>query len=107
MTITVGSRSGARGPERPGLTDEEIRDMITTQVTMAVRKDILEVFGSIKTMIIEKFYKRYATVTEAVAVVATTNVVTTGIQRRGSFQYRDFSNINPRSSTGSRIRLCL
>lgn len=55
MAITVGSRSGAGGPVRPGLTDEEIRDMITTQVTMAVRKDIPEIFGSIKTMIIEFF----------------------------------------------------
>lgn len=33
--------------------------------------------------------------TEAVASVATTNVVTAGVQGKGSFRYRDFSNMKP------------
>lgn len=74
MTIIRCSGSGTSGPERPRLADDEIRDMITTQVTMAVREAIPEVFRSIKTDMIKLFDERYATVSEVDAVVASKEV---------------------------------
>lgn len=57
MAITRGSGSGAVVPEKTWLTDDEVHEMITTQVTMEVKEVILEIFGSIKTIIIDLFDK--------------------------------------------------
>ena len=38
MSITIGSGSGVGGPQRPGLVDDDIREMITTQVTILGRR---------------------------------------------------------------------
>lgn len=71
----LGSKASAQ--ERPGLIDEEILEMITTQVIMAVREVTLEVFRSIKTDMIEMFDERYVAVIEV--VVATTIVVVAAV----------------------------
>lgn len=68
---------------------------------MDVRKEILEAFGSIKTAILELFDERYASVIEVAAATTIAIVAATGVQGRGSFQYRDFSNMNPKSLMGS------
>ena len=65
MTVTRGLVSGAYGLERPGLTDDEIRKIITTQVTLAVREVIPKMFGSFKTVMIELFDEHFAAVIEA------------------------------------------
>lgn len=80
MAIMRGSRSRVDGSERPRLTDDDILEMITTQVTKVVREAILEMFGSIKTVMIEIFDERYGAVTEAAIVVTTAVVATTELQ---------------------------
>lgn len=95
MAITRGSGSGDGGSKRPGLTDDDICEMITTQVTMVVWEAILEFFGSTKTAMIEMFNELYASVSEVVAPVATTTITSTGLQGRASFQYWDLSNTKP------------
>ena len=44
--------------------------MIHDEVVVAIRAEIPEMFGSIKTTLIETFDEKYATVTEAAAVAA-------------------------------------
>ena len=63
MVYTRGSGSGVGDPERPCLTDNDIREMNTTYVTMAVREVILKLFRYIKTRMIELFDERYTIVT--------------------------------------------
>ena len=55
MVTTRGSRSGAHGMERPGLGDDETSELITTNVTVAVREAISELFGSNQTTMIKMF----------------------------------------------------
>lgn len=80
MAITRSLGSGADGLKKPGLTDSEICEMITTQMTMAVMEAILRMFGSVKTAMIEMFDERYVVVTEVDAVTGTTIVATAGVQ---------------------------
>ena len=74
MLITRSSRSRVGGLEWPGITDVEIREMITTQVTVVVREAIPFMFLSFATMMIELFDDRYASFME-VATSATNTVV--------------------------------
>ena len=69
--IMVGKR------HRPGtnrVSDEELRQMIHEEVAAEIRAEIPEMFGSIKTTLIETFDEIYAAVTEAAAAVTTTAV---------------------------------
>lgn len=59
-----------------------IREFITTQVTSAVREEILEVFGCVKTTLIKMFYKRYVVVNEVAAATVTVAIVDVGLQGR-------------------------
>lgn len=68
--------------EWPGFMNDEIRDMITTQVTMEVSEAIPQMFGSFKTMMIEIFEECYAAVSEVTGIAPTTCVAITGFQRR-------------------------
>lgn len=95
MAITRGSGSGANVSERLGLTGDEIHEMITTQVTMSVREAIPEIFGYVKTTVIELFDELYAFVSELVVVTATVVVVVIGFRGRRMLQYHDFSNTKP------------
>ena len=63
----VGTR---HTPESSGVSDYEIRRMIHDEVAATIREAILEMFGSIKTTLIETFDERYAAVYEAAAVAA-------------------------------------
>lgn len=78
MVITRHSRSGDGCPKRPGLTDKEIREMITTQVTMVVGEGNPHDFGSIKTVIIERFDEQYIIVIVDATVAATATVSSMG-----------------------------
>lgn len=95
MAITRGSGSGANVSERLGLTGDEIHEMITTQVTMSVREAIPEIFGYVKTTVIELFDELYAFVSELVVVTATVAVVVVGFRGRRMLQYHDFGNTKP------------
>ena len=55
MMSTRGSGLGVGGPERPGFSDDDIREFIATEVAPAFRGAIAEVFASIKTVMIELF----------------------------------------------------
>ena len=74
MVVMGGFDSGVDGPDRPGLSDDEIRELITTQATLADRVAIQEVFGSVKTMLIEMFDECYVIVTKFVSTTATTAI---------------------------------
>ena len=57
-------------PEPSGLSNKELRQMIHNEVVAVIRAEILEMFGSINTTLIETFDERYAAVTEATASAA-------------------------------------
>ena len=69
--IMVGPR---HRPSTSSVSDEEIRQMIHEEVAAAIRAEIPEMFGSIKTTLMETFDERYAALTEAAAAAATTAV---------------------------------
>ena len=75
MVFIRCSGSGSSGPKRPGLTDDDIRELIATEVLVAVQGAIPEVFGSIKTVMIELFDERYADMDEVGIAAATTTIV--------------------------------
>ena len=49
----LGAGSRASGQDRPELTDDQIREITATAVVAVVWRSMLEMFGSIKTIIIE------------------------------------------------------
>lgn len=51
MVFIRGSGSGVGNPERTG-PDEEICNIITTEVAIEIRESISNMFGSVKTMLI-------------------------------------------------------
>ena len=57
--------------------DEEIRRIIQEEVAAAIRAEIPEMFGSIKTTLIETFDEKYAALSEAVVVAATAAIAET------------------------------
>ena len=58
-------------PESSETSDEEIRRIIHEEVAAAIRAEIPEMFGSIKTTLIETFDERYAALSEAAVAAAT------------------------------------
>lgn len=74
MVVIRGSRSGVGNLERTGPSDE-ICGIIAAAVAMASREAIPELFGFIKTALIEEFDGCYVVVMQ-VATAATTIVVT-------------------------------
>lgn len=75
QVMTKGSGSETSGQERPRLSDDEIRDLISTHVALVFMEEILRIFRSTKTMQIDMFDERYVIVTNVVDV-ATTAIVT-------------------------------
>ena len=62
-------------PESSGTSEEEIRRIIQEEVAAAIRAEIAEMFGSIKTTLIETFDEKYAALSEAAVAAATAAVV--------------------------------
>lgn len=79
MVVTRGL--GSSDPERPSASDDEICRIVAAKVAAMIRGAILEMFGYIKTTLIETFDERYDSVTEAVAATTTTVVVVARPQR--------------------------
>nr|KAJ0200926.1 hypothetical protein LSAT_V11C600339460 [Lactuca sativa] len=60
-----GLRAGASGQDRPGLTEDQVQEMNHAEVISILRGQIPELFGSIKTVVMELFDDRYVALSEA------------------------------------------
>ena len=97
-----GGQGGSAPPEVIGQmnTDEldaRIREILHDEVAAMFRAELSELFGSIKTAMVEYFDERYAALTETAAAAAV--VAAWGGAGRG-FQYRDFDNTKPPTFDG-------
>ena len=78
-----------------GISDKEIRQIISSKVVVTVNEAIPEVFGSIMTSMIKIYDDRYGAVIEA-TVAAFTSTTTAARSNEGdSMQYRGFNNTMP------------
>ena len=85
------SRAGVASQDGPGLIKDQVREIIHEVVVCIV---IIELFGSIKTTMMEFYDDRYVALSDATDITATT-VVAVGIGTGRPFQYRDFDNTKP------------
>ena len=67
------------------MIDDKIREIISTEVATAVHRSMMEMFGSIKTAMIELLDDHYTALSEAAVVVAIVTVCTKGIRGERSF----------------------
>ena len=61
------------------MSGDDIRKLIATKLAASIQGAILEVFGSIKTKMIELFDERYVAVSEVVAAATTAVVAVVGV----------------------------
>ena len=94
----VGTR---HTPESSGISDKEIRRLIHEEVVAAIRAEIPEMFGEIKTTLIETFDEWYAALTEATSAAATAPIATARPQGGDSSLLREFSNTKPPEFDGT------
>ena len=73
-----GSGVGVSGQDGPRLTKVRVREIIHEEVISIVREQIPELFGCIKTAMIEFFNDRYAALSENATAAATVAVVAVG-----------------------------
>ena len=85
FSIVYAQGLGFSGPERMGASDDEICRIIAMEVAATVRATILEVFGSIMSVMINMFDERYVSVTEAIGA---TTIVTMRSHGDDSMKYR-------------------
>ena len=88
-------------PESSGTSEEEIRRIIQEEVAAAIRAEIPEMFGSIKTTLIETFDERYAALSEAAAAAATAAIAAARPQGGDALLFREFSNTKPPEFDGT------
>ena len=77
------------------MTGDQIQEVIATEVANAVRWSIPEMFGSIKTIVIELFDDWYVVLSKASAATTTTVVAVVGIRGERSLWYLDFNYTKP------------
>ena len=94
-------------PRGSGTSDEEICKIIAEEVASAIREVIPEMFGSIKTTLIETLDERYVVVTEAAVVVATAALAAARPQGIIRCCFGSTAKGSHRSSTEPRTRLLL
>ena len=105
-----GSGSGTGSQDRPTLTEDRVREIICEEVVEIVRGQIPEMFGSIKTAMMEYFDDIYAALAETAAATATSAVTATAtITATGGGASRVSSTgtsiaRSPQPSMGLRIR---
>ena len=80
--------------------DARIREILHDEVAALFRAELPELFGSIKTAMVEYFDERYAALTETAAAAATAAVAAAGGGASRGFQYRDFDNTKPPTFDG-------
>ena len=107
-----GGQGGSVPPEvigqmSTGELDARIREILHDEVAALFRAELPELFGSIKTAMVEYFDERYAALVETAAAAATAAVAAAGGGVGRGFQYRDFDNTKPLLSMGFKIRLLL
>ena len=80
--------------EGPVLIEDRVREIIHEEEVELVRGQIPELFGSIKTAMMEYFDDRYAALaeTDAAAVASAVTAAGGGVGFGRGFQYRDFDN---------------
>ena len=100
-----GSGSGAGSQGGRALSEAHIREIITVEVVPIIRGKMPEIFGSIKTTMMEFFDDRYTTIFETAADVASTTVVAAGVGIGRVFQYRDVDIRSPLLLTEFRTQL--
>ena len=83
--------------------DARIREILQDEVAAAFRAQLPEMFGSIKTVMVEYFDERYAALAETAAAAATSAVTAAGVGGGAgrAFQYRDFDNTKPPTFDGT------
>lgn len=84
MVVKRGSDSLVDGLKRPGLSGDEIQELIATPVTVVVREAIPEMSGSVKTILVEMFDEHYVANTEDATAVATSSISVVRLQSGGS-----------------------
>ena len=77
------------------MTEDRVREIIREEVVEIVRGQIPEMFGSIKTPMMEYFDDRYASIAETTAAAASAVVAAAGTGTGQAFQYWDFYNMKP------------
>ena len=100
-----GAPSGSAQPEVVSQMsthelDARIREILHDEVAALIRAELPELFGSIKTAMVEYFDERYAALTETAAAAATAAVAAAGGGASRGFQYRDFDNTKPPTFDG-------
>ena len=73
------SGSGAGTQDRLALTKEQVTEIMQEEVVSLFREQFLEMFWSIKTVMVEYFDEWYAVLSKAVAVVATAAIASAEI----------------------------
>ena len=69
-----GSGSGAGSQDWPALIDDRVSEIIQEEMVTIVWGQILEMYGFIKTAMMEYFDDKYASIAETVAAVAAASV---------------------------------
>ena len=100
-----GDQDGSVPPEvigrmRTDELDARIRDILHDEVAAMFRAELSELFGSIKTAMVEYFDERYADLAETVAAAAAAVVAAEGGGAGQGFQYWDFDNTKPPTFDG-------
>ena len=80
--------------------DARIREILRDGVAALFRAELPELFGSIKTAMIEYFDERYAALAETAAAAATAAVAAARGGAGRGFQYRDIDNTKPPTFDG-------
>ena len=83
------------GQNNPSSTEDEIRELTSTEVVIVIRGQIPEMFSSIKTTMIEYFNDRYAALSEAIVAAANTIITADRVHGERTFQCQDFNNEKP------------
>ena len=90
-------------PEDPVLAEDRVREIIREEVIEIVRSQISELFGTIKSAMMEYFDDRYAALVETAAAAATLAVTAAGggVGAGRGFQYMEFDKTKPPTFDGT------
>ena len=80
--------------------DARIREILHDEVAALFRVEFPELFGSMKTAMVEYFDECYAALAETAVAAAAATIETTGGGAGRGFQYRDFDSTKPPTFDG-------
>ena len=93
------------GQMRSDELDARIREILHDEVATLFQAQLSEMFGSIKSAMVEYFDERYVAIAETAIATTTTTVRAAEGGASWAFRYRDFDNTNPTLLMGYRTRL--